>query len=152
MTLATALLAVCLALAAAGAAWDIGLRRIPNWLCLALALAALGYAWVATGAGGLGWSAAHAGIALVVGILLFALGAIGGGDAKFYAAAALAVPLQGGLALLGWTSAAGLVLLVVMIVGNRLFARTRQSLQQLRKMEVPYGVAIAAGFALATLT
>ena len=57
-----------------------------------------------------------------------------------------------GLSLLGWTSAAGLVLLIVMIVGNRLFSRRRQSLHDMRKMEVPYGVAIAAGFAVATLT
>jgi prepilin peptidase CpaA len=151
MTATTLLLAVCLALAAAGAAWDIRLRRIPNRLCLAFAVAALGYAWSAAGESGLAWGAAHFAIALAVGIALFAVGAIGGGDAKFYAAAAFAIPLRDGLALLGWTSAAGLVLLIVMIVGNRLFGKTRQSLRQMRKMEVPYGVAIAAGFALALL-
>jgi len=152
MTVTTLLLAVCLALAATSAAWDIRLRRIPNWLCLALAVAALGFAWADGGASALVWGAAHSVIALVVGIGLFALGAIGGGDAKLYAAAALALPLRAGLSLLGWTSAAGLVLLIVMIVGNRLFSSTRRSLHEMRKMEVPYGVAIAAGFALATLT
>jgi prepilin peptidase CpaA len=152
MTVTTLCLAVCLALAVASAAWDIRLRRIPNWLCLALAVAALAYAWAHGGANALAWGAAHSAIALAVGIALFALGAIGGGDAKLYAAAALALPLQAGLSLLGWTSAAGLILLIVMIVGNRLFSRRRQSLHDMRKMEVPYGVAIAAGFAVATLT
>jgi prepilin peptidase CpaA len=152
MTIRIVLLPVCLALAAAGAAWDIKARRIPNWVCLLLALAALAYAWGAAGQSGLLWGAAHAAIALVVGVVLFAWGVIGGGDAKFYAAAALAIPLQQGLTLLGWTSAAGLVLLVVIVIGNRLFAKIRKSLKQLRKMEIPYGVAIAAGFALATLT
>ena len=151
MTVKSVLLAVCLALASAGAGWDIKARRIPNWVCLLLAVAALAYAWASTGNSGLLWGAAHAAIALVVGAALFAFGIIGGGDAKFYSAAALAVPLANGLALLGWTSGAGLVLLVGMIVGNRVFARARKSLGELRKMEVPYGVAIAAGFALTTL-
>ena len=151
MTIATMLLAVCLALAAAGAAWDINARRIPNWVCLLLAVAAVGFVSVGVGESGLLWSLAHAAIALIVGVALFGFGIIGGGDAKFYAAAALAIPLQNALALLGWTSAAGLVLLVVIVIGNRLLAKRRKSLQELRKMEVPYGVAIASGFALATL-
>lgn len=152
MTIKSVLLAVCLAFAAAGAVWDIRARRIPNWVCLLLAVAALAYAWGATGQSGLLWGAAHAAIALAVGVVLFAWGVIGGGDAKFYAAAALAIPLPQGLALLGWTSVAGLVLLTIIVIGNRLFAKIRKSLKQLRKMEIPYGVAIAAGFALATLT
>jgi len=151
MTIATGLLAVCLAFAAAGAAWDIKSRRIPNWVCLLLAVAAVAFVSAAAGESGLLWSLAHAAIALTVGVALFAFGIIGGGDAKFYAAAALAIPLQNGLALLGWTSAAGLVLLVVIIVGNRTVAKVRKPLGELRKMEVPYGVAIASGFALATL-
>ena len=148
MTTATVLLAACLVLAAAGASWDLKVRRIPNWLCLLLALAAGLYAWTAAGEHGLLWGAVHAAIALAVGIGLFALGVIGGGDAKFYSAAALAVPLQAGFVLLGWTSAAGIVLLIVLVVGKLLFSKTGRSLREMRKMQVPYGVAIAAGFAL----
>jgi prepilin peptidase CpaA len=151
MTGQIGLLAACLALAAAGAAWDVRIRRIPNGLCLLLAVMAAAYAWWATGANGLLWGAAHAAIALAVGIGLFALGVIGGGDAKFYAAAALAVPLKAGFTLLGWTSAAGLVLLVVLVAGKLLFASSGKSMREMRKMPVPYGVAIAAGFALTTL-
>jgi len=151
MTLTTLLLGVCLLLAAAGAASDVKGRRIPNWVCLLLAAAALGLAWAVAGQSGLLWGVAHAAVALAIGVALFAGGIVGGGDAKFYSAAALAVPLQSGLTLLGWTSAAGLVLLVVIVVGNRLFARVRKSIKELRKMEVPYGVAIAAGFALTKL-
>jgi prepilin peptidase CpaA len=151
MTLEAVLLAACLALAAVGAAWDIKIRRIPNWLCLLVAVAAGAYALAAAGGSGLLWGAAHAVIALAVGIGLFALGAIGGGDAKFYSAAALAVPLQKGFVLLGWTSVAGIVLLIVLVAGKLLFAKTGKSIGELRKMQTPYGVAIAAGFALATL-
>ena len=152
MTITTLLLGVCLMLAAAGAGWDIRSRRIPNWVCLLLAIGAIAFVFAAAGGSGLLWSLAHAAIALIIGAALFAFGIIGGGDAKFYAAAALAIPLPNGLALLGWTSTAGLVLLIAIVIGNRLLARHRKSFQELRKMEVPYGVAIASGFALATLT
>jgi prepilin peptidase CpaA len=151
MTIQMALLAACLVVAAAGAAWDIKIRRIPNWLCLLLAVMAAAYVWWAAGNGGLMWAVTHAAIALAVGIGLFALGMIGGGDAKFYSAAALAVPLQRGLVLLGWTSAAGILLLVALVTGRLLFAKSGKSLREMRKMPVPYGVAIAAGFALTTL-
>jgi prepilin peptidase CpaA len=144
----SALLYLCVALAAVGAGWDIRLRRIPNVLCLLLAAAALAYASVAGGENGLLWGLAHAALALPVGMGLFTLGMIGGGDAKFYSAAALAIPLPAGLYFLGWTSAAGLVLLFVIIVGNRLFGRKRKSAKEFRKMEMPYGVAIACGFAM----
>lgn len=149
MNFADLALAACMVLAAAGAVWDIASRRIPNWLCLLLAAASLGYAWSAGGTDAMLWGAAHALVALVVGMGLFALGVIGGGDAKFYSAAAFAIPLYQGLPFLGWTSVAGLVLLIVLVVGNRVFAKVRKPMSELRRMEVPYGVAIASGFALA---
>jgi prepilin peptidase CpaA len=93
----------------------------------------------------------HAAIALGVGMLLFATGAIGGGDAKFYAAAALAIPaspIAGPLAMLGWTSAAGLVLLIGMAIGRRMLGRPGSFM---KGWQVPYGVAIAAGFLLTHL-
>ncbi|MXP41611.1 peptidase A24 [Altererythrobacter soli] len=147
MSFAFALLPAAV-LAAAGAYLDIRHRRLPNRLCAALAVAAAAGLALSAGAGALPWALLHAAIALVIGMLLFALGAIGGGDAKFYAAAALAIPaspVAGPLALLGWTSAAGLVLLITMAVGRRMLGRPGSFL---KGWEVPYGVAIAAGFLL----
>ena len=77
--------------AVVGAVWDVRTRRIPNWLVALLALAAAGATLGMDGWSALGSSAIHAAIALVVGMGLFALRAIGAGDAKFYSAAALAV-------------------------------------------------------------
>ncbi|WP_341712976.1 prepilin peptidase [Erythrobacter sp.] len=96
---------IALALAAAlgliGAVWDLRTRRIPNWLVLAMAVAAaaaaaLGPDWTLVGS-----TAIHALIALLVGMLLFAVRMIGAGDAKFYAAAAFAIPLDRALPMLG---------------------------------------------------
>lgn len=136
------------ALAAAGAYLDIRHRRLPNWLCAALALAAATGLALSAGAGVLPWAVLHAAIALIVGMALFATGVVGGGDAKFYAAAALAVPaspIAGPLTMLGWTSAAGLILLITMATGRRMLGRTGSFI---KGWEVPYGVAIAAGFLL----
>lgn len=134
-------------LAVAGAYLDIRHSRLPNWLCAALALAAVA-GLALSGAGVLPWAILHAMIALVVGMLLFALGAIGGGDAKFYAAAALSIPASsfgGPLTMLGWTSAAGLILLIGMAIGRRMLGRPGSFM---KGWQVPYGVAIAAGFLL----
>lgn len=136
-----------LALALLGAFLDIRQRRLPNWLCAALALANGAGLAVAAGPGLLPSALLHAAIALAVGMALFSIGAIGGGDAKFYAAAALAVPaspVTGPLALLGWTSVAGLLLLLAMAIGRRTLGRSDKG-GSLKGWDVPYGVAIAAG-------
>lgn len=139
------------AIAAAGAFLDIRDMRLPNWLCAALAVAAAAGLALSQGTAPLPGALLHAVIALLAGMLLFRLGAIGGGDAKFYAAAALAIPaspVTGPLALLGWTSAAGLVLLIAMATGRRMLGRPGGLL---KGWAVPYGVAIAAGFVIALL-
>jgi prepilin peptidase CpaA len=89
------------ALLAAGAwsglaiAWDVRRRRIPNWLTLGAAGAAL-LCFGTSGRGPLGapWpTSAAAGIGVAVaGTLLFARGRLGAGDVKFMAA----LPLVGG--------------------------------------------------------
>ncbi len=142
------LLAAVLVIAAGGAAWDIAQRRIPNWLCLILAVVAGTYSFYVFGLPGLGWAALHAFIALLVGMGLFAAGAIGGGDAKFYAAGALSLQLGQGLTMMIVTFLAGFVLLVVMVVGRRFVARAGYSMAELRTMKLPYGVAIAIGLAI----
>ena len=143
-----------LALAAFGAVLDIRERRLPNWLCIALAfLAGAGLA-IAEGAELLPWAFAHAATALLVGMALFALGAIGGGDAKFYSAAALSVPaigFTGPIAFLGWTSLSGLALLAIMMIWRRM-RRGAEPRSLSKSASIPYGVAIAAGLWLTHLT
>lgn len=139
--LALAAFAVPLAL---GAWSDVRTRLIPNWLCLLIA--AMGLGFVAATAG---WAAvpshlAHMGIALVVGIALFAFKMWGGGDGKFYAATAAWFPLSQAFGLVFAISLAGIALLIVII-----FARRGRLVKGERK-SVPYGVAIAGG-ALANL-
>jgi prepilin peptidase CpaA len=136
-----------LAAAGLGALLDAKDRLLPNWLCAVLAVVAAGGLVLAEGSGAFPSALLHASIALIVGMILFRFRIIGGGDAKFYAAAALAVPLGDALYFLGWTSAAGLVLLLGMVIGRRFLPSTRGG-PVLRGWEVPYGVAIAAGFAL----
>lgn len=141
-----------LALAGLGAFLDLRHRRLPNWLSAGLAVTAAGGLVYAQGPEAVSWALAHALAALAVGMGLFRFGAIGGGDAKFYAACACAVPAvpaSGPLALLGWTSAAGLTLLIAMMIGRRVKGTVGGRL--LRGWEVPYGVAIAAGLWVAVL-
>jgi prepilin peptidase CpaA len=142
-----------LALALFGAFVDVRERRLPNWLCAALALAGGAGLAISQGPALLPWGLLHAVIALAAGMALFGIGAIGGGDAKFYAAAALAVPaspVTGPLALLGWTSVAGLLLLVAMVVGRRGLRRSGAG-GALKGWTVPYGVAVAGGLWLTIL-
>jgi prepilin peptidase CpaA len=136
-----------LAVAGIGALLDIKSRRLPNWLCAALAVAAAGGLEYSAGLEILGWAFVHAVLALAIGMVLFRLGVIGGGDAKFYSAAACAVPLNQALPLLGWTSVVGLGLIIVMLV-VRAVKRGREDALVLRGWSVPYGVAIFGGFAL----
>src|SRR5690606_7702139 len=104
------------AAAGLGAFLDLRDRRLPNWLCAVLAVAAAGGLAYSAGFETLAWAFLHAVLALAVGMVLFRFGAIGGGDAKFYAAAACAVPFGQALVLLGWTSVVGLGLIVVMLL------------------------------------
>lgn len=140
-----------LAAAGLGAFFDIKERRLPNWLCAVLVVAGIGGLAVAAGLAAVPWALLHGALALIAGMLLFRLGAIGGGDAKFYAAAACALPLEKALPLIGWTSAAGLGLLAVMLVRRRITGVSPKGASLLRGWEVPYGVAIAGGFLLTLL-
>ncbi|HYD06280.1 MAG TPA: prepilin peptidase [Reyranella sp.] len=138
---ATSLLALC---ALTGAWLDVATRRLPNWLCLATALAGL---TVTVASGGLNDAispALHAGLALAVGMALFGSGLIGGGDAKFYAACAAWFPLSAGFWLVFAVSLAGL-LLVLGWLGYRKLTRAKPSEKTGNFALVPYGLAVAAG-------
>ena len=126
---------------------------IPNWISLSLAatfpLAALavGMPWPTMGLN-LGIGAA----ALIAGMRLFALGWIGGGDAKLLAAVALWLGWPATTTFLAATAIAGGTLAILLVslrsaqlralilLGPRWVARLAEPGEG-----VPYGVAIAAG-------
>ncbi len=146
--IATAFTILALLIGAAGAWIDIRKRLLPNVLCMAMAIACAAHVFANLGAEGLLSSAVHALIALLIGAALFAMRWIGGGDAKFYASAALAAPLSQAVTLLFWTSIAGLVLVTIIYLQHRI-KPPRSSTNEERESpaDVPLGVAIFAGFA-----
>lgn len=133
--------------AATGAWLDWHRRVLPNWLCLAALSTGLGLAATGQLETGLLGAVLHAGIALLIGMALFAGGLIGGGDAKFYAALAAWFPLSGGFRLLMLVSLAGIVLTVAMWAFSLLRREVAGGARGLREMPrtIPFGVAIAAG-------
>lgn len=143
---------LALLLSGAVASWtDVSGRRIPNWLCLLTFAAAIVVTAFLREPWAIGDHLLHACVALIVGMALFAVRAIGGGDAKFYAAVAAFFPLADAWRLFVLVSFSGLVLLVIWFTVRRV-----QRLPIRRKNEgmvgVPYGVAIAVGaIGLATL-
>ena len=134
------LCAAALGLALLYAAWgDLRTRTIPNPLNAGIALGAPLWWW----ANGLAlWPDVGVQLAIAVAVfalfaVLFAAGAMGGGDVKLIAALALWLPLGGILVLLVVMALAGGVLTLVMLVLHRRAGRPGQP-------EIPYGVAIAA--------
>jgi prepilin peptidase CpaA len=140
------------ALLAAAAGWDLASYTIPNVLSLALAGAFVVFAFI-TGMmpGTIGMHFLAGALALAVGFTLFALGYVGGGDAKLFGAivlwfgfrnlldfAFLVSLFGGGLALLllslrRWPLPAALM-------GQSWLVRLHDS-----RSGIPYGIALAAG-------
>lgn len=85
-------------------------------------------------------------LALVVGMVLFSRGWVGGGDAKLYAAAALWFNWTGAAALIFLTGVSGLLLALAFIAAHMIGLRKDVPKEDRR---IPYGVAIAAGAILA---
>jgi len=139
---------LCLALSLVAAGWDVRTRRIPNLLCAVIALTAIASSYFNGGFEMLGLSALHALAALIVGMALFAIGFIGAGDAKMYSAIAFAIAPNNAFEMLGWTSLAGLLLLVLMAVARR--ASGKPLRENGKSFTVPYGVPISLGFVLTT--
>lgn len=144
-------LAVFPALLLLAAAWDLASFTIPNAISLALVSTFLVLAFlVGMPAAMLGWHALAGAGGLLLGFLLFALGFIGGGDAKLFASVALLLGLHDALpyALIASLLGGGLTL--------GLLAMRRWPLPQFlakpwllrlhdEREGVPYGVALAAG-------
>jgi len=133
-----ALLGLLAILLLVGAVTDWQRRSIDNWLTAAVALAAPLYWW----ATGLGWwpgVALQLGIASIVfaiGIGLFALHAMGGGDVKLLGGLALWFPGLTMLRLSIIMSIIGGILTVLMLVRHKM-SRSQAPL------EIPYGIAIS---------
>jgi len=128
---------------------DFRTFEIPNLLPLVLVL---GYPLAALSAGfswqQILWAAALGGVTLVVAIVMFALGVLGGGDGKLLAAAALWTGREQILAFLLITALAGGVLTVALLLYRRLplashlagIAALRQ--MHAKKRDIPYAIAI----------
>lgn len=103
-------LLVLLTWAAAG---DLRTRRIPNWLTLAIALTGLGQCLLDAGT----VTAGQAGLGFLVGLglpfLLFAIGALGGGDVKLLAGIGIWVGPLGALYVFAAAAVIGMVIVVV---------------------------------------
>ena len=151
LTFPTIAFAAALVGVVALASWtDVTERRIPNWLCAANLVIGLGFAGLAYGGNGAGWAgvglaALHSLAALLVTMVLFALRAIGAGDAKFYASMAAWLPINQGLSLLVTVSLAGLVLLAIFFLTRIRGRSTREPAANSHFDKLPYGVAIGFG-------
>jgi prepilin peptidase CpaA len=146
-----------------GAVVDARSRRIPNGLTatavvMALALRAL------VGSGALVDGLLGAALALALLVPLFAMGGVGGGDAKLLVAvgaflgpkgfivAVLATAVTGGLMSLAYAVRRGVILPLLLHTGGLLkYVFTggrggeRRTLESPGALSIPYGVAIAAG-------
>ena len=148
-----ALLWIFPALVIVAALKDVTSFTIPNWISLALILAFLPAAFASSlPLPGLG---VHLGVGLgclVAGIGMFAVGWIGGGDAKLFAAAGLWLGLDTLVTFLIVTALAGGALAVLLLKLRSNWARGVLPVgpgwvERLRepKGDAPYGVAIAFG-------
>lgn len=105
--------------------WDLKYLKIPNWLVLCVLLT-----FIVTGLWGLpldtfAWRLLYGVVALVIGFGLFALGAIGGGDAKM---AATLVPFA-------LPSDAGMILMLYALLTLLLLMAVRIAMQMARHNE-----------------
>ncbi|MBI1262092.1 MAG: peptidase [Rhizobiales bacterium] len=133
------------------AIWDLTTMTIPNVLTLALAGAFLVLVpFTGTSMGGIGMHLAAGLLMLLVGMGFFAMGWMGGGDAKLVAAVALWLGWSELLPYLLYASIFGGVL-TLMILGFRrlplpLFLARQDWIRTLydRRTGIPYGLALAA--------
>lgn len=120
-------------------------RRIPNWLSLLILFAGLISSFATGGIGAFGLSAAHATIALLGGMALFALRVVGAGDAKLYAAVAGWFSLFDGVRLFVSVALAGLVVLMAWFVVRRVAGKRVTRAGDDPHDLLPYGIAISLG-------
>lgn len=132
------------ALLIAAAAQDIAQRRISNWLCLGVIIAAVAAAIAIGPTFALWQNALCFALLLALGIPLFAGGWLGGGDVKLFAALGLWANFDTILALLAAILITGGVLALISLT-------VRKGRAARRAKGLPYGVAIAVGASLTLL-
>lgn len=152
-----ALIGVFPVLVIVGGLHDLTTMRIPNWISLAL-VALFFPAALMVGVAPMDL-AAHVGIgvaALLVGMAMFALNWIGGGDAKLLAAGCLWMGVSGALPFLLWTGVAGGGFCLLLMSARAYYPMVAPSVSQAwvarlmqPKGDIPYGVAIAIGALMA---
>jgi prepilin peptidase CpaA len=147
------LAAVFPALVIVAALKDLTSFTIPNWISLVLLAAFVPAALT----GGMAWPlfGLHFAVfaaALVAGMGMYALGWIGGGDAKLFAVSGLWLGAGGAVPFVTVTALAGGALAVILVSLRHDFVRTHVPagpawVERLRqpKGDAPYGVAIAIG-------
>lgn len=138
-------------LVAYAAVWDAAAFEIPDWLSAGIVAAFAVWAVAA----GLSWSdvGLHLAVAAAIfagGVVLFALGAFGGGDVKMLAAVALWAGTAWIGPLLLAVSLFGGVLCIFLLAARALPERLRTARPGLQRLlvgetRVPYGIAIALG-------
>lgn len=137
---------------AAAAGWDLASFTIPNFLSIAM-IALFGVFAVAAGLTlpAIGWHLLAGAAGLVIGFTLFALGWIGGGDAKLFAAVALWLGFTDLLAYALLASAFGGALTLALLALRQwplpqVLARQAWILNlHDTRSGIPYGVALALG-------
>jgi prepilin peptidase CpaA len=139
-------------LLAAAAGWDVASFTIPNFVTLALMAAFAAFALaVGLSPADIGWHVLAGFLGLFIGFTLFALGLIGGGDAKLFAAVLLWLGLNDLLAyallasLFGGLLTVGLMFLRRYPLPQLLYRQDWIVKLHDARSGVPYGVALAAG-------
>jgi prepilin peptidase CpaA len=152
----TVILGVFATLVIVAALKDLSSFTIPNWISVVLAIAFIPAALVALALGShfdkLAWSIAVALGVLVLAVGMFALGWIGGGDAKLMAAAALWVGPAGLAPFALYTGLAGGALALILVAMRSAWLRPLAEAGPAWTKRLatpgeaaPYGVAIAIG-------
>ena len=136
----------------AAAVSDFFTMKIPNWLNLFIAVLMLPMAFIFGMPGEtVLWSLAAGVLMLAAGFGLFAVNAIGGGDAKLFAAASLWIGWNSLLPFAMYTAFAGGVLAIVMKMWQ--FVQIEHEVKDVAwlkqviraDLDLPYAVAIATG-------
>ena len=145
------IVALPLLLGAAGA-WDLASFTIPNFLNAALLAGFVLFALAAgLGVAAMGWHLLAGLTGLMLGFTLFALGYIGGGDAKLFAVTLLWLGLKDLMPYLLIASIAGGALTLLMLALRQCplphFLLRHAWIAKLHDASsgIPYGVALAAG-------
>ena len=144
----------------AAAVSDVAAMKIPNWLTALMALSFFPMALlIGMPLAEMVWHVAGGAALFALGFLLFSVGLYGGGDAKLMAAAGLwfgtaqTMPF-----LLATVAVGGLLCLAFMAWSVLVFsfdlhgpegAKGRGLIKQMMNLNVPYGLAIAAGAIIA---